>query len=474
MDTKTPPKFTSSQPLSPQNSKPISTACISPCNEGVHQQNIIKNSEPEAFQHIISSSDILSAVKQLSEQLFLFRSHMRSMAESMQLIQQKVDMISKDYDSFISHRDFVYSELQTIKDIASDIFAHQEDLPQNLTEQICKYQTELALSTPISAVRSPPSPKLQHCSLEISKQLTEVALSAPPPALHSGPSFTQTQSPSATNSNFPQTLKNLPQLRTGLATDNQLAIPCITHVDAESESDAEIDENDAELNSDAATNEIDNLSGNELPTQIPSWSSSVRHLHTDIPASCLVSSTPSNLWANVSAELPVTSKNQTFRPISLSTTTLAFSGSLPTLSQPLNNIKLNFIDSINKQTGMSLQANNIKSVQVFSQSLRPKLIVEFANSETTNKVWNNKRILHSSNIYPEQWLPPKERQEQHQVLKFFRSQRQILSNQQHQYSFNAFSQGNSIKIVDCNSNKYFFNPCSKIQPLDFLKSVGLA
>ena len=77
------------------------------------------------------------------------------------------------------------------------------------------------------------------------------------------------------------------------------------------------------------------------------------------------------------------------------------------------------------------------------------------------------------NIYPEQWQSPQERTEQHQVVQYFRSLGQIIHNQQHEYNFNVFPQGNSIKIVDYNNKKYFFNPGCKIKPIDFLKYVGL-
>ena len=157
----------------------------------------------------------------------------------------------------------------------------------------------------------------------------------------------------------------------------------------------------------------------------------------------------------------------------ISSSILAFSGKLPNLSQPLSNIKVEILQLIQKTSKLTFSADSIKNIQVFTQSAFPKIIVELCDLTTSNEIWNSRQALHSINIYPEQWLSPQEHTEQRQVVKYFGSLRQVINSHQHQYNFNVFTQGNSIKVVDYNSNKYFFNPGRNIKPIDFLKSVGL-
>lgn len=396
MDTETSPDLVSSYPLSPQNAKQISAVCISPDNDVNNQQNIFKLPEKEACAQVFPTASITAAVDQLSEQVFLMRNYMGAFAEALLAIQQKIDIISVDYDSFLEHRHFVKTEIQAIKTLSSRLDQH----------------LGFALSNRPTASQSPDS--LSHAT--IIQQFGSESLSPLP----------ESQSK-------PQPLADFQQ-----------------------------------------------DSGFALPTQISA--SQCQSFVSPLPSNSSSASLPiHSRWAVAAANIPSSFKPASLRPavpsnkFIFSSSQLLFSGEIPSLSQQIPQIKKEFVEIINSQLTLDLKASDIKSIQpAVSASKQPKILVTFADPQHCLDIWDQRRLLHAGKLFPEQQLTPKERNQQQSVIQFFKSHRIPAENGPHQFNFNVYSQGVSIKIVKDSQQKYFYSLGANHYPLDVLKYVGIA
>ena len=422
------------------------------CSKNINSTNAIIPSETQVSNQFKFSPNVLSPIERLFEEVFLLRSHMRSMAETMQTIQQKVDMILKDHDYFINHRDEVRQELRTINEAILNMSSINEESCQRAKDNDHTNKlTEFAI-TPSSLAnqshigheddesddendyeRADLSPGLDTQDNGLTNMKTEIAI--PPQNLASQSQKTNKNSILGFNEDKKQPRSSEKQARKSEIINSTVS--------------SEISDSESSYT----------CPPNQNSKKSKSWAS----ISADLP-------TPSS-WATVSTNLPKTFQHQAWPTISCNM--LAFSGNLPSLSQPQIVIKNQLKEIINNHTGLNLSSDCLKSIQINTQSFQPKIILEFKNLITSSDVWNSRQALHKANIFPEQWLTPKKQMEQQQVLQYFLSQRKIVSHDKYNFNFNAFSQGNSIKIVDLNSNKYFFSPDSKIKPKEFLNSIGL-
>lgn len=156
-----------------------------------------------------------------------------------------------------------------------------------------------------------------------------------------------------------------------------------------------------------------------------------------------------------------------------SSSQLLFSGEVPLLSHQIPHIKKIKAEIINSQLTLDLKTSDIKFIQpAVSTSKQPKSLVTFADPQRRMDIWDQRRLLHAGKLFPEQQLTPNERNQQQSVIQFFKPHRIPAENGPHQFNFNVYSQGVSIKILKNSQQKYFFSPGANLSPLDFLKSVG--
>lgn len=362
-------------------------------------------------------------------------------------MQNKLDIMSNDYDSFLDHRHHVETELQQIK---------------SATEKI---STGLALST-----QSPAGQResLSHQAIHSLSSNTH----QPTPVIR----------PDLSNNHVQLSVENH-SANEHIASDDESIIPFDQSADFALFSPCPANQPQQTCLQHRDSSTISNSQRNTSPT---ASNSRRTEFALSIPNSAIQSQSPSasttsklNLtkknWALVAASIPTSfhapsRKTHTYQ---ISSSQLNFSGHLPTLSQPLPAIREAFIASLNQIVHLNLLVANIKSIVINTQASRPKLLVEFSDSHICNQIWTNRRLLHQHNLYPEQVLPVEDRRQRDIVLRFFHALRQPVDGP-HQFHFNAFAQGHSIKIVDNDNNKHYYSSNNKLQPLEFLKSIGLA